>query len=391
MKILILSFYYRPDLCAGSFRCSALVDQLRVIPGVEVEVITTRPNRYASYSADAAECEQDGNLTVHRIALPVHRSGMLDQTRAFVRYYLSASSLVKNKDYDIVFATSSRLFTAFLGARIAAKKKLPLYLDIRDIFVDTIKDVLSPRLALLAKPVFSLLERYSFSRADKINLVSKGFAGYFRARYPLVDLSYFTNGIDREFLVEKPAAVSSAGATDMLQILYAGNLGEGQGLHTIVPQLAKRLEGKAEITIIGDGGRKSQLLSALECEGVHNVIMLDPLSRTELIGRYLDADVLFLHLNDYPAFKKVLPSKIFEYAAVGKPILAGVAGYAAEFLTAEVDNAGVFNPRCGEAAVVELERLSMEHTDRQAFIECYRRERIMADMAADIVGMSGSK
>ena len=46
-------------------------------------------------------------------------------------------------------------------------------------------------------------------------------------------------------------------------------------------------------------------------------------------------DVLFLHLNDYSAFRKVIPSKIFEYAATGKPIVAGVSGYAAEFLRHE--------------------------------------------------------
>jgi len=33
----------------------------------------------------------------------------------------------------------------------------------------------------------------------------------------------------------------------------------------------------------------------------------------------VDADVLFLHLNAYKAFEKVLPSKIFEYAATGRP------------------------------------------------------------------------
>ena len=42
--------------------------------------------------------------------------------------------------------------------------------------------------------------------------------------------------------------------------------------------------------------------------------------------------ILFIHLNAYPAFEKVLPSKIFEYAATGKPILAGVSGYSADFI-----------------------------------------------------------
>ena len=52
----------------------------------------------------------------------------------------------------------------------------------------------------------------------------------------------------------------------------------------------------------------------------------------ELIKKYQEADILFLHLNNYKAFLKVLPSKIFEYSATHKPICAGVSGHSKEFL-----------------------------------------------------------
>ena len=139
MKILVLSFYFPPDLCAGSFRCSALIEHLKKQSGIEIDLITTLPNRYASFSADAPAHEVNDNVEVSRIALPSHASGMLDQIKSFRVFYRQARSITKHKDYDMVFATSSRLFTAFLGARISKAKKIPLYLDIRDIFVDTIK------------------------------------------------------------------------------------------------------------------------------------------------------------------------------------------------------------------------------------------------------------
>ena len=46
------------------------------------------------------------------------------------------------------------------------------------------------------------------------------------------------------------------------RILYAGNLGEGQGLHKIIPESAKKLEGKFEFVIIGDGGMKNDLINS---------------------------------------------------------------------------------------------------------------------------------
>ena len=385
MKILVLSFYYEPDLCAGSFRCTALIEQLKKHSGIELEVITTLPNRYATFSASAPQHEIKDGVEIHRVALPSHKSGMLDQIKAFTTFYRQALKLTRDKNYDLVFATSSRLFTAFLGARIASAKKLPLYLDIRDIFVDTIKDVLSAKITWLAKPIFSWIESYAFGRAKRINLVSKGFADYFFSRYPKAEYRWFTNGIDNEFLAVAPQSPVPSDISEAVTVLYAGNIGEGQGLHTILPALAKRLEGKARFRVIGDGGRKSVLQQHLV--DISNVELLSPVSRNELIREYQNADILFLHLNDYPAFQKVLPSKIFEYAALGKPVWAGVAGYAADFLNEEVSNSSVFYPGNDEEAYRSFDTLELGLSPRTEFIAKFSRQQIMAEMANDIVSV----
>lgn len=386
MRILLLSFYYEPDLCAGSFRTTALVKQLKQLPNVNIDVITTMPNRYDSFEVGALEEENEGLVKVRRIKLPPHKSGMRDQIQSFYAYYKSAKKLVKNESYDMVFATSSRLFTAFLGARVADNKKIPLYLDIRDIFVDTIKDVLPGKVALMAKPVFSMIERYTFKRAKHINLVSEGFRNYFEKRYPDCQYSWFTNGIDETFLKDGLVNQKKQSASGLVTILYAGNIGEGQGLHNIIPKLASKLTGKAVIKVIGAGGRLSRLEQSIV--GVDNVEICKPVSREGLIEEYNDADVLFLHLNDYPAFKKVLPSKIFEYAAMGKPILAGVSGYSAQFLKKYVSNVGVFHPTNEEQALHAFSTLELETIERTEFKTKFSRSSIMKAMAEDIYAFS---
>ena len=130
------------------------------------------------------------------------------------------------------------------------------------------------------------------------------------------------------------------------------------------------LRGRARITIIGDGGNKSALIKGLDGANVTELVTLEPpVQREELIARYLSADVLFLHLNRQRAFEKVLPSKIFEYAALGKPILAGVAGYPADFLSDQVENVGVFPPGDAQAAVRAFEGLRLETAYRAGFIK----------------------
>ena len=149
-RILVLSFYFKPDLCAGSFRCSALINELSK-KDVTIQVVTTTPNRYKTFHAKAISHQDRPNVSVERINVPSHNSGILDQIKSFYFYYREATKITKNNEYDLIVATSSRLFTAFLGARISRKKKIPLYLDIRDLFVDTVPNVLSSNKSLISK------------------------------------------------------------------------------------------------------------------------------------------------------------------------------------------------------------------------------------------------
>lgn len=382
MRILILSLYYSPDLSAGSFRCTALVNHLKKL-NFEIDVISTIPNRYSTFMAEASEFEEEDGVRIHRILLPSHNNGMIDQIKAYLTYYRGVQKIIKSKKFDLVFATSGRLFTAFLAARIAKSRKLPLYLDIRDIFVDTIKDVLPRKVSKISKPIFELIEKYTFNSAKRINLVSAGFSNYFNSRYPNVEYRFFTNGIDQEFIEAAQHSVVEKKANHPPRILYAGNIGEGQGLHTIIPQMALELGNAVQFRVVGGGGRQPQLQKLVT--DLNNVEMLPPMNRAQLITEYQEADILFLHLNDYPAFTKVLPSKIFEYAALGKPILAGVAGYAADFLNTNVSNCAVFYPSDLQGALTGFLTLKLEDTPRPEFIEVFDRKVIMERMAHDIL------
>lgn len=393
MRILVLSFYYRPDLSAGSFRTTALVAALRdrMPPGSHVDVVTTLPNRYRSFSAEAPPVEEEPGVSIRRFALGRHESGMVDQSVAFAAFARQVLAAVASSTYDIVFATSSRLMTAVLGAWVARRTGARLYLDIRDIFADTIKDLLSGPAATMVSRVASSLERYALHRADKVNLVSPGFLGYFQARYPQQRFSCITNGIDDEFIFAGPTERRLSprqGGPETLGVVYAGNIGEGQGLRQIVPPLARVLGGRVRFTIIGDGGRRRELEAAIAVAGVTNAVVLPPVGRDQLIAAYRASDVLFLHLNDYPAFDRVLPSKLFEYAAMGKPVWAGVAGFAAEFVASEITNAAIFRPCDVEGAVQALGELIIEDAPRPAFIARYGRAALSARLAEDVLSVA---
>lgn len=385
LRILVLSFYYPPDLGAGSFRCVSLVEQLskRLKAEDNIEVITTKPNRYATYQVEVKNKDCQKNLSIYRVTIPYHRSGMIDQGKAFISYAKGALKLVRGKKFDLIFATSSRLMTGVLGAYIAKKLKVPLYLDVRDLFVDTINDVLPKKMVFFLKPIFKYLEHWSFKEAKYINLISKGFESYFIHNYPNIIVRNFTHGVDDEF-IDAFSSYEGSNLNKPLTVLYAGNVGEGQGLHIIIPKLAKALESQVTFIIVGAGGRYDELKGALQKENCKNVQLILPVDRCDLIKMYQNADLLFLHLNDYAAFKRVLPSKIFEYAASGKPIWAGVDGFAAKFIQEEIKNSYIFNPCNANAAIEKFLSIKLDYTNRKDFVNKYTRTTIMGSMVEDM-------
>ena len=90
MKILILSFYFPPDLSAGSFRTKSLTDALirSTDDELEIEVITTLPNRYSNtnYSSNE-ETIFNKKIKVKRIEIFKHKNGFIDQSLSFLSYF----------------------------------------------------------------------------------------------------------------------------------------------------------------------------------------------------------------------------------------------------------------------------------------------------------------
>lgn len=386
MKILLLSFYYEPDLCAGSFRNTALAKalQAQLTAQDQIEVVSTMPNRYHNYIHEVANFEKDGNISINRIPVTLHKSGLIDQIKTFYDFYRGALKLVKNKDYDLVYASSSRLFTAFLGARIARKKNKPLYLDIRDIFVDTMGDVFkNPLIKLLVLPVLKFIEHYTINTAKRINVVSAGFLPYF-SYYKNGEIVCYTNGIDDDFLDNDLATFQTTPHSKKI-ITYAGNIGEGQGLEKLIPQAANLLGNDFVFEIIGEGGTKAKLEAGIKAYKLENVKLIPPMNRKMLIEHYKNSDYLLMHLNDYDAFKKVLPSKIFEYGATNKTIIAGVGGYAQQFTKENLDDIIVFEPGDVQSFVEQIKNHKPKCKARHTFVEKFKRKNIMGLLAQNIL------
>jgi len=387
-RIVFLSYYFEPDLCAGSFRNTSLLNELkhRIDHNTKIDIYTTLPNRYDTFKSEAKELEIHEKIRIFRISTPVHGNGMFGQIKAFKKYFKEVLSLNKDETCDLVYASSSRLFTAFLGAILANKKNAFLYLDIRDIFKETILDTLKIKsLSRILSLIISLIEKYTFRRANHINLISPGFQEYFN-KYANKRFSYYTNGIDEIFLHNRVKSMRRE-TKGIFEIVYAGNIGWSQGLHKVIPQAAKKLGDGYIFKIIGDGGAKPELLLEIEKLKINNVKLLNPIKREELKNIYAHSDCLLIHLENKSAFEKVIPSKVFELSTYDIPIVAGVSGFPKIFMETNLSTTFIFQPCSSDGLVQSILKAqkNINIINREEFIKTFSRKNINGNMAESIL------
>jgi glycosyltransferase involved in cell wall biosynthesis len=204
--------------------------------------------------------------------------------------------------------------------------------------------------------IISILKKVEykvFKSAISINFVSPGFQEFFISNnIRFKEISLFTNGLDDIFNKENNVTFVNS----IKKILYVGNIGEGQGLHNFIPEVAHELR-EIEFILVGDGGKKKELEENLKKKNINNVKILKPRLQTELINIYKNTDILLLNLNNFNSLKYVIPSKIFEYASFNKPIIAGVDGYTKKFCK-KFNNITFFEPSNPKNFIKILNELS---------------------------------
>jgi lipopolysaccharide/colanic/teichoic acid biosynthesis glycosyltransferase len=162
----------------------------------------------------------------------------------------------------------------------------------------------------------------------------------------------------------KPARgsdLSAFGLTGRFNLVYAGTIGPAQALDTIL-RAAKLIEGaepRVQFILVGDGIEVARLRALAAEIGARSVRIMPRMPQAEIGNLLAAADVLLVHLKDEPLFRITVPSKTQFYLAIGKPVLMGARGDAADLVVKA--GAGVaVEPQDATAlarAVLDLARL----------------------------------
>jgi len=241
-------------------------------------------------------------------------------------------------DPGVVVASSPQFFAGLAGWLVSRRLHRPFVLEVRDLWPESIVQVGAMRRGALIR-VLEWLEGALYRTADHVVVVSPAFRAHIEARgVPSERISVLPNGVDAGWLDDPvPSAESAAlraelGLEGKFVASYLGTVGMAHGLDVMLEAARRCSDPDVAFLIVGAGAEWSKLRDAAVAEGLENLRVLEKQPRPRIRRFYAASDVSIVHLRDRPAFRKVIPSKMFESMAMERPIVLGVRGQAQAIL-----------------------------------------------------------
>lgn len=324
----------------------------------DVEVVTGFPNYpggqlYAGYKLKLKSKEVIDQIPVNRVYLyPSHNKSAIKRALNYLSFALSALiyGLFFLKKKDVIYCYHPPLTIGIAAVLISKIRRIPLVYDIQDMWPDS----LAVTGMINNEKLLSFIGKLSlwvYKSADHLVVLSPGFKILLQQR-----------GVDEQKITVIPNWCDESALTSIsdravdypkgFNIVFAGNLGKAQSLATIVDaaEILKAQGSSVNFIIVGNGVELESIKLLAQEKKLENVFFIPQMPMKEVISYLKAGDALLVHLKKDPLFKITIPSKTQAYMFVGKPILMGVEGDAADIITEA--NAGlVFEPESATSLV----------------------------------------
>lgn len=383
MRILIYGIYFPPDqIGVGKYTGEMAVWLAQ--RGHEVRIVASPPFYPAwqvmnGYTGRRYTRERWQGLTLWRCPIWVPRRPTgAKRILHLVSYALSSAPVVLGHAFwrpDFVLIVAPPLFCAPIAWAAARLSGAQAWMHLQDFEVDAAFET-----GLLRRPGlrrFALwAERLIFSRFDCVSSISRNMVSRLTDKgVEEQHCIYFPNWVDLEAIRpiqgrRNPFRSELELSDDVTVALYSGNIGEKQGLETVL-EAARRLkrEGSLRFVICGDGATRERLFQKY-CDLV-NVIWL-PLQPVSRLNDLLNLADIHLLPQRADVADLVMPSKLTGMLASGRPIIAtAVAGTQLDNV---VSQCGIVVPPGDDCALaMAIQRLTGDHAERQRLGEAARR------------------
>lgn len=391
MRILFLTDNFTPEFNAPASRtyahCKEWVEQ-----GAQVTVITGVPNFpkgkvFEGYKNRWKQEEHIDGIRVIRVWTYIAANeGFFKRTLDFISFMITsfwAGLFIKT---DLVVATSPQFFTAISGRWLSFFKRKKWVMEVRDIWPESIKAVGAMDGNWIIR-YFEYLEKRMYKSAYKIVTVTDSFKRQLIKEHaiPETKIGVFKNGIDTFLfrpIAKDTGLLKELGLKKKFVIGYIGTHGMAHKLDFILKTAKEIKDDQIHFLFLGAGAEKENLIKLKEGLNLQNVTMLDSVPKNQ-VSKYisiLDAGLVNLKKSD--TFKSVIPSKIFELAAMHKPILLGVEGESKDLV--ETYGIGVcFEPENNNDFIEKVDEIVAKKESEypfDSFVSNFKRKNLANQM-----------
>ncbi len=330
MKILVVCQYYAPEPLRISDICESLVSM-----GHEVVVLTGTPNYpsgriYPAYKWFRKCRETVSGVKVVRVPLIPRGQSHIQLAMNYVSFaFLSCISVLFLKhDFDVVYVHQLSPVTMALPALFYKKltgKKVLLYC--LDLWPESIMAANITR----SSPVYSLLlvvSRWIYHGVDSVCVSSFSFTRYLKES---IHLDVAEKNYLPQFAEDLYLSVPSEDCRPpegIVNLLFAGNIGEMQSVETIV-RAASKLTDLENVRwhIVGDGSARKRCEQMTRELGLTDrILFYGQRPATEMPAFFSKASALLVTLKRHEYISYTLPGKVQSYMAAGKPVIGAIDG-----------------------------------------------------------------
>ncbi len=295
------------------------------------------------------------------------------------------------RSWDAVLAVCPLLQSGLVPALLARRQKVPFIFHVQDLQLDAARE-----LAIIRQPLlFALLERlehFLFTRAQAVTTISRAMAARIRDKgAPPERVHLLPNWADLEAIKpgkRRNALRTELGLNDEIMVLYAGNMGEKQGLEVILDAaVITRYNQAIRYVFVGEGAARQRLMDQAQRLSLETVSFW-PLQSRDRFPLLLDAADLHLVVQKDKASDLVMPSKLGNILAAGRPFIATarpetelgrVTGESQAGLLTSPEDAGSLAQAIVQLAGDEAARREMGLKARQFAQAWLGRDKIMAE------------
>ncbi len=346
MKILLCTQYFLPETNAPAARWGYFVKYL-ANQGHEITVLTSFPNHPLGtiFPGYKNQWRLEENMEGMKI---IRTWTFISASKKFLPRFLNYFSFIFSSffvglflnDFDIMIASSPPLSVAILGRWLSQIKKIPLVLDIRDLWPEAI---ITTGYLSSKNWFYKLLEneeKKCYQKAKKILVNSMAIYQELIKNKGVIQekIVFIPNGADLEFFKpineeEKQKAKKDFNLENKFVVLYTGLLGFAQAPEVLVDAAEILKDNKDIIFIVaGAGPLEADLKFKIENLKLSNIVLLGQKPKAEMPKLIAMADVGLIPYKNKETYYKNIPSKMFDYLAGGIPVIINLDGEAARII-----------------------------------------------------------